>query len=77
TSGWKTWDTLELGAGHWTTTNPAGGTCVHANCTWAQVLAQFPNATINNPTNALVGRLLIRGGDTSTDTSAMTLHTDM
>ncbi|MEO8359563.1 MAG: Calx-beta domain-containing protein [Vicinamibacteria bacterium] len=57
---WQSWDTIN---GKWwaSKTNAAGsaGNCPQASpCTWADILAAFPNATIN-------GRLLLRSGSGS------------
>jgi hypothetical protein len=50
TGAWQTWDTLTTaGTGQWWGTGaPFNGPCPMANpCTWAQVLAAFPNAGIH------------------------------
>lgn len=44
-AGWQRWTTLE---GSWWATDAAGAPCVEASpCTWAEVLAAFPDAVID------------------------------
>lgn len=54
TGEWQTWDTLTQG-GWWGTGAAISGTCSIASpCTWAQVLAAFPDAGIHNSLGAVI-----------------------
>ncbi|HRE00898.1 MAG TPA: hypothetical protein PLV68_06335, partial [Ilumatobacteraceae bacterium] len=77
TNGAHTWNTLDPAAGRWYPSNAAGTLCV-GGCTWAQVLANYPDASIDNPANAGAdaGRLVIRAGDTSSNYSTETFTVD-
>lgn len=59
---WQTWDAL---AGNWWSSgSPGNGTCPQgAPCTWAEVLAAFPNAGVH-PT---LGGILLKAGGPWTD----------
>ena len=56
---WQTWDPMTAGAGWWASGAPGNGTCPQASpCTFAQVLAAFPNAGIH----ATLGVVLFKAG---------------
>jgi hypothetical protein len=61
---WQTWDTLTgPAAGYWWASQaPINATCPQANpCTWAEVLAAYPNARVRvGP--GIFGALLLRAG---------------
>lgn len=62
TGVWQTWDALNdaagTGTGNWwfsNATHAANSTCTMANpCTWAEVLAAFPNGGVHNTLGAVV-----------------------
>lgn len=62
TGEWQTWDTLNdaagTGTGNWWFSNgtlAANSGCTMATpCTWAEVLAEFPNAGVHNTLGAIV-----------------------
>jgi len=57
---WQTWDTMTAGAGWWATGAPGNTSCPQSSpCTWAEVLAAFPDAGIHA---SLPGVLLKAGG---------------
>lgn len=57
---WQTWDTLTAAAAWWASGSPGNATCSQPSpCTWAEVLAAFPNAGIHA---TLPGVLLKAGG---------------
>jgi hypothetical protein len=44
---WQTWDTMATGANWWFSGVPGNAACsIGSPCTWAQVLAAFPNAGV-------------------------------
>lgn len=58
---WQTWDTLTADAAWWASGAPGNTACSQPSpCTWAEVLAAFPNAGISVPPNG--GVLLKAGG---------------
>ncbi|HEY4376753.1 MAG TPA: fibronectin type III domain-containing protein, partial [Acidimicrobiales bacterium] len=85
TLGWHTWNTLDPTQGRWFASGQgalaANGKCpLGSPCTWAQVLANWPQAQIGNPdTNnspLVAGRLLVRAGDSTNDYSADVYNVD-
>ncbi len=57
---WQTWDAMTDGAGWWATAAPGDTACPQSStCTWAEVLAAFPNAGIHA---SIPGILLKAGG---------------
>lgn len=46
---WQTWNTMTTGANWWFSGAPGNGSCsIGSPCTWAQVLAAFPNAGVRS-----------------------------
>lgn len=80
TLGWHTWNTMDPAAGRWYASNTvaSGGRCIATLCTWAEVLRNFPQAQVGNPSNDGLdpGRLIVRVGDSHFDYSAERFDVD-
>lgn len=70
TGTWHTFDALAAGTGNWWSSNQgangSNGLCQASSgpaaCTWAEILATFPNAQIDNPSGSSPGNLVVKLG---------------
>jgi hypothetical protein len=76
TGAWQTWDPLSQ-RGWWATGAPGNGVCLQdAPCTWAEVLAAFPDAAVRDDDGPVVFKAGSNWGEFTGNVDGLTITID-